>query len=79
MYNGVKAMIAREKELGGGTQPPAAAAEQAPAQQQAAVEEETKVGPHLKKPEDIKGFPVFPPGTKSLLNKCMTRDIWDQL
>ena len=72
MYNGVKAMIAREKELGGGAQPAAAS-------QPAAAEEETKVGPHLKKPEDIKGFPVFPPGTKSLLSKCMTREVWDQL
>jgi len=72
MYNGVKAMIAREKELGGGA---------APAQQPAAArqEEETKCGPNLKKPEDITGFPVFPPGTKSLLSKCLSRDLWDQL
>ena len=68
MYNGVKAMIAREKELGGGAQPAAAASQ-----------EETKVGPHLKKPEDIKGMPVFPPGTTSLLSKCLTKEIWDQL
>ena len=73
MYNGVKAMIAREKELGGGAQPAAAGGAAAGDQ------EETKVGPHLKKPEDIKGFPVFPPGTTSLLSKCMTRDIWQQL
>ena len=66
MYNGVKAMIAREKELGGGAQPVASA-------------EETKAGPHLKKPEDITGFPIFPAGTTSLLSKCMTRDIWQQL
>ena len=39
MYNGVKAMIAKEKELGGGGQAPAA------------EEEEVKCGPHLKKPE----------------------------
>ena len=79
MYNGVKAMIEREKELGGGVQP-AAASQPAAAEQPAAVEmEETKVGPHLKKPEDIKGFPVFPPGTKSLLSKCMTKDVWDEL
>ena len=78
MYNGVKAMIDREKELGGGAQP-TAASEPSAASQPAASEEETKVGPHLKKPEDIKGFPVFPPGTKSLLSKCMTREVWDQL
>ena len=62
MYNGVKAMIAKEKELGGG-----------------AVEEEVKCGPHLKKPEDLTGFPVFPEGTKSLLSKNLTRDLWNQL
>ena len=40
MYNGVKAMIAKEKELGGGAQPSAPA-----------VEEEVKCGPHLKNPD----------------------------
>ena len=69
MYNGVKAMIAKEKELGGGTQAAAASS----------TEEETKCGPHLKKAEDITGFPVFPPGTTSLLSKCLTRDVWNQL
>merc|ERR1711990_842669 len=28
-------------------------------------------------PEDIKGLPHFPTGTKSLLSKCLTRDIWE--
>ena len=42
MYNGVKAMIAKEKELGGGGAKPAAAA---------TTEEEVKCGPHLTKPE----------------------------
>lgn len=32
----------------------------------------------LKKPEDLTGFPVFPSGTKSLLSKYLTRDIWAQ-
>ena len=68
MYSGVKAMIEREKELGGGAAPVKAAAE-----------EETKCGPHLKKPEDITGLPVFPPGTKSLLSKNLDRAVWDQL
>ena len=72
MYSGVKAMIAREKELGGGA---AAAGAGAPAQ----AAEETKCGPHLKKPEDITGFPVFPAGTKSLLSKNLDRAVWDQL
>ena len=65
MYNGVKAMIAKEKELGGGAQPAAAA------------EEEVKCGPHLKKPEDLTGYPVFPEGTKSLLSKNLSRELWD--
>ena len=68
MYNGVKAMIAKEKELGGGAQPSAPA-----------VEEEVKCGPHLKNPDQLTGFPVFPEGTKSLLCKNLTRDIWNQL
>ena len=44
MYDGVKAMIAKEKELGGGGAQPAAAAS-------GAAEEEVKAGPHLTKPE----------------------------
>ena len=59
MYNGVKAMIAREKEL--------------------TPLEDFKCGSHLKKPEDVNGFPVFPDGTKSLLMKHLTRDVWNQL
>ena len=73
MYNGVKAMIAREKELAGPSSAPKASS--APKVNQA--EEETKCGPHLKKPEDITGFPIFPPGTTSLLSKCLTKDIWE--
>jgi len=34
-------------------------------------------GPHLKGPEEIKEFPFYPSGTKSLLSKCLTRDVWD--
>ncbi len=68
MYNGVKAMIAKEKELGGGgAAAPAGSAE------------EVKCGSHLKKAEELTGFPVFPAGTKSLLSKHCTRDVWDQL
>jgi arginine kinase len=44
MYDGVKAMIAKEKELGGGGAKPAAAAS-------GAADEEVKCGPHLTKPE----------------------------
>ena len=87
MYNGVKAMIAKEKELGGGGAAPAQAApaKDAPAQAAAAATapaastEETKCGPHLKKPEDITGFPVFPAGTTSLLSKCLDKATWELL
>jgi creatine kinase/arginine kinase len=36
------------------------------------------VGSHLKEPSDIKSFPYFPSGTKSLLQKCLTPDIWEK-
>merc|ERR1711998_220657 len=38
----------------------------------------TMVGSHLNSPEDIRGLPYFPTGTKSLLSKCLTKEIWDQ-
>ena len=38
----------------------------------------TMVGSHLNTPEDIKRMPYFPTGTKSLLNKCLTKEIWEQ-
>jgi len=28
-------------------------------------------------PEDIKGLPHFPAGTKSLLSKCLTKSVWE--
>jgi len=28
---------------------------------------------------ELKAFPAFPPGTKSLLAKHLTREVWDQL
>jgi len=36
------------------------------------------MGSHLRNPEDITGFPYFPSGTKSLLQKCLTRDVWEK-
>jgi hypothetical protein len=36
------------------------------------------MGEHLKKPDDIDGFPYFPAGTHSLLQKCLTREIWEK-
>jgi len=38
----------------------------------------TMVGTHLESPEDIKSMPYFPTGTKSLLSKCLTPDIWEK-
>lgn len=62
MYDGVKAMIKREKELAGGAKPMPS----------------TKCGPHLKNPEDITGCPEFPAGTKSLLCKYLSPSVYDK-
>jgi hypothetical protein len=48
MYDGVKAMIKKEIELGGGAPKPKAAA--APAEAPAAAAGPVKCGPHLKDP-----------------------------
>lgn len=40
---------------------------------------DVQVGPHLKTADDLTGFPVFPNGTKSLLCKHLTRDIYNDL
>jgi hypothetical protein len=37
-----------------------------------------KAGPHLKKPEDITGFVEFPAGTKSLLCKYLTEEVYNK-
>lgn len=87
MYDGVKAMIDKEKELrpkaGAAPQQPVVAPQQpvvAPQQPVAGAKpeesKETVCGPQLKKPEDIVGFPKFPAGTKSLLMKHLTPEIW---
>lgn len=39
----------------------------------------TAVGSHLAKAEDVVDFPAFPEGTKSLLMKHLSRQIWNQL
>lgn len=70
MYDGVKAMIDKEKELRG---PAAKSSSGAGA---ATVVTEVQCGPHLKKPEDITGLPKFPAGTKSLLMKNLTPEMW---
>lgn len=37
----------------------------------------TMMGSHLNDFDDIKGLPHFPAGTKSLLSKCLTPDVWE--
>ena len=44
----------------------------AAAPKQAAVKGQIKAGSHVKTIADLSGFPVFPPGTKSLLSKYLT-------
>jgi len=61
MYDGVKAMIEKEKEL-----------------QRAHAPQEMLVGPHLKKAEELVLFPKFPAGTKSLLSKHLTHEMWNK-
>jgi len=39
---------------------------------------DTQCSDKLNKPTDLVGFPVFPPGTKSLLAKNLTREIWEK-
>jgi protein-arginine kinase len=73
MYNGLKAMIEAEKKLAPAASAPVAATTLATG---AAVA--VKAGPHLKKPEDITGFVEFPEGTKSLLSKYLTKEIYDK-
>lgn len=36
------------------------------------------VGSWLQTADEVKNFPYFPAGTKSLLAKCLTREIWEQ-
>ena len=72
MYDGVKAMIAEEKKLADANAPKAGA--EAPKTQSKEVE----AGSHLKKIEDITGFVKFPAGTKSLLSKYMTKEVFDK-
>ncbi len=62
MYDGVKAMIEKEKALGGGIPLPAT----------------TKCGSHLKDPNELLGMPEFPEGTKSQLFKSLTKELWDK-
>ena len=38
----------------------------------------TMMGSHLESWKSIEHMPYFPTGTKSLLSKCLTQDIWDK-
>jgi len=65
MYNGVKAMIKAEKELASPNQPQA-------------VEGSVTCGAHLKATSDITGYPVFPDGTKSLIAKYLSEEVYNK-
>jgi hypothetical protein len=41
------------------------------------VENDQLVGSSLKSYTELKGFPIYPNGTKSLLSKYLSRDIWE--
>ena len=66
MYNGVKAMIEAEKALGGGGKAPV-------------VESDlVKAGPHLTKPEQLTGPIEWPAGTKSLVSRFVTPELFNK-
>jgi creatine kinase/arginine kinase len=44
-----------------------------------APKEKVEVGSHLKSAEELKGWPKFPQGTKSLLSKFLTQEVWKKL
>jgi len=92
MYDGVKAMIEAEKDLRPKTEANAeepkkeeAVVEEAKpevkedAKVEVAEEATTECGPHLKKPEDIVNFPVFPKGCNSSVSRHLTKACWDEL
>ena len=77
MYDGVKAMIEKEKELRAAAGGASGAASGGAAQ--ASPGADVMAGPHLRSVDDLTGFPTFPEGTTSLLSQNLTRDIWNQL
>ena len=64
MYDGVKAMIEAELSLA-----PKVAKGPGP---------DIQAGPHLKTIDDLTGFPLFPDGTKSLLCKHLSKEIFSK-
>jgi arginine kinase len=39
---------------------------------------DVNVGSHLKSAQDVKEYPQFPPGTTSLLRRCLTKSVWEK-
>lgn len=39
---------------------------------------DVKCGSHLKSSDELTGMPIFPAGTKSLLSKHLTRDVFNK-
>lgn len=76
MYNGVKAMILKEKSL----RPPKEKTKGVEVNVEETKVEEEKIcrcGSHLADATQLKGKSLFfPPGTKSLLSKFCTKEIW---
>ena len=64
MFNGVKAMITREKELASANRPKPGA--------------DIKAGSHLKETSDITGFVTFPDDCNSSVKKFMTREVFEK-
>jgi len=50
----------------------------APAQAAPTDTQGTFMGSHLASPDAITGMPFFPTGTKSILCKCLTPDVWEK-
>lgn len=58
---------------------PVEAMAEAPVEAVAEVPADTICGSHLKAPEDLVSFPVFPEGQQgSLLSKFLSRDTWNE-
>ena len=63
MYDGVKAMIEAERNLAGGSA--------------GGSSEPIEAGPHLKDISQLTSMPVFPAGTKSLVSKYCTPEVFE--
>ena len=92
MYNGVKAMIDKEKELRPKEHKEEKKEEhkkeehKAEEPKKAPVEEHhdkvvdhVDCGSHMKSSKELVAFPKFPAGTKSLLSKNLSKEIWAKL